>query len=154
MVLATGKSGCSGYAQGVSADYKAIETGKTGFAFESSNPQGSNIQKLGTANNIAGALPKSNATTLTGLIAWNEVAEQFQLTFSTNATNSEKVINLGSSFTTTSMVVTSFADTGTSGTLSDISLKVTSVPEPTTATLSLLALAGLAARRRRINKCS
>ncbi len=34
-------------------------------------------------------------------------------------------------------------------TISDIALNYTAVPEPTTATLSLLALAGLAARRRR-----
>ena len=34
-------------------------------------------------------------------------------------------------------------------TISDIALSYTAVPEPTTATLSLLALAGLAARRRR-----
>ena len=34
-------------------------------------------------------------------------------------------------------------------TVTDITLTPTLVPEPTTATLSLLALAGLAARRRR-----
>ena len=35
------------------------------------------------------------------------------------------------------------------GVLSSITINVASIPEPTTATLSLLALAGLAARRRR-----
>ena len=38
---------------------------------------------------------------------------------------------------------------GAQVTISDIALSYTAVPEPTTATLSLLALAGLAARRRR-----
>lgn len=38
---------------------------------------------------------------------------------------------------------------GTVYTIGDISVVATTIPEPTTATLSLLALAGLAARRRR-----
>ena len=41
------------------------------------------------------------------------------------------------------------AGAGQTITISDIALSYTAVPEPTTATLSLLALAGLAARRRR-----
>ena len=41
---------------------------------------------------------------------------------------------------------------GVKVTISDIALNYTAVPEPTTATLSLLALAGLAARRRRASR--
>lgn len=41
------------------------------------------------------------------------------------------------------------AGAGQTVTISNIALSYTAVPEPTTATLSLLALAGLAARRRR-----
>ena len=45
----------------------------------------------------------------------------------------------------------SMSDTGTIGTVSQLSLSIpgVAVPEPATATLSLLALVGLAARRRR-----
>ncbi len=153
VVVVTGKSGYSSFSQGTSAVYSTLADGKTGFAFESSTPQGNYIQQLGTNNNISGSLPKSATTTLTGTIAWSDEIEKFQLTFSTSATQTVKVIDLGTSFTTESLVITSFANTDianhTCGSLSNISMVVTSVPEPATATLSLLALAGLCARRRR-----
>ena len=57
-------------------------------------------------------------------------------------------INLGKDFALEGIVVC--GDGGNNQTNWDVtSLSVTTVPEPTTATLSLLALAGLAARRRR-----
>ena len=59
--------------------------------------------------------------------------------FGLNGTTGLKYIELGGSNGT--------ADSGQFGTVSSLSLYV--VPEPTTATLSLLALCGLAARRRR-----
>ncbi len=153
VVVGTGKSGYTTFAQGTSAAYSTLADGKTGFVFETSSLQGDHIQRLGTANNISGSLPKNAKTTLTGTIAWSDEVEKFQLTFSTSATSTVKVIDLGTSFTAESLVITSFANTDTAthtcGSLSNISMVVTSVPEPATATLSLLALAGLAARRRR-----
>ena len=60
-------------------------------------------------------------------------------------------INLGNKVDVSKLVITYAGDSAhcNIGTLSNIKLTANLVPEPTTATLSLLALAGLASRRRR-----
>ena len=146
VVLSSGKGGFSDLPQGTNAAYGEIGEGITGFAFKESSAQGDHIHHFGSAGNISGSLPTNATTSLTGTVAWNATAQKFQLNFL------GKTVDMGTSFTATDMVITTIADEGTSGTLSNISLKATTVPEPTTATLSLLALVGLAARRRRASR--
>ncbi len=93
--------------------------------------------------------------TYTASIAWNAASSQFELSVS-DGTNTHTGIALGSSVDFNQVYISADGHSGQWGwTASDLSISVTkadptpSIPEPTTATLSLLALAGLAARRRR-----
>ena len=104
-----------------------------------------------TSADLLGAL--STSTSFTGSIAWDDAASGYILTLAQGGESAS--YNLGSSYEMTGI---SIALDGNSTNqkkddlrVSDLSITKTSlsVPEPTTATLSLLALAGLAARRRR-----
>lgn len=149
-VIATGHGGYKELSADAQAAYANVEVGKTGFVFAENSLHDDFIQVLGNQNNIVGGAPAFYTTTLTGVIAWSDTANQFQLTLSSDKTSNTIIpINLGSSFTATDMVITSAGRDESLGKISKINLMVNIVPEPTTATLSLLALAGLAARRRR-----
>ena len=83
---------------------------------------------------------------VTATIKYDTSASDYILTLS--AGEFEKDYNLGDSVSFSKIVFTS--DVNANGqALSGISMSIKSVPEPATATLSLLALCGLAARRRR-----
>lgn len=146
-VLGTGK-GVEGWYQGAQALYFDLGENKTGFVFANLGVD-ENVQEITAAStdNITGATPKSATATLTGTIAWDVESEQFMLTYTSDkVTTSELKVALGTTFDVSKIVITS---TGTADTCASLSKLTLTVPEPTTATLSLLALCGLAARRRR-----
>ncbi len=102
------------------------------------------------ANNVtfdvnSGDTVNTNGVTFT--VAYNTTLSQFVGTLAYDGYTAE--INLGETFSVNAITATFDGDGAFVGHVNDIQLKVTTVPEPTTATLSLLALAGLAARRRR-----
>ncbi len=78
-------------------------------------------------------------------IAYDETVGAFVMTLSTGAVS--KKLELGDSvaFDTISFA----ADANATQSFTGLNMKIETVPEPATATLSLLALAGLAVRRRR-----
>ena len=85
--------------------------------------------------------------TLTTEIAWSAEKSQFVATVSYGA--DKTILNtydLGKSYSLDKLV---FSMDGGSQKVSNLKIITNTIPEPTTATLSLLALAGLAARRRR-----
>lgn len=145
-VLGTGK-GVEGWAQGAQALYFDLGENKNGFVF-ADHGVSENVQELAAASgdNISGATPKSQTATLTGTIAWDVESEQFVLTYTSDKVAPELKVALGATFDVSKIVITS---TGTADTCASLSKLTLTVPEPTTATLSLLALCGLAARRRR-----
>ncbi len=91
-----------------------------------------------------------NAITFTGAIAWNDEVSQYQLSIS-DGQNTLNQINLGAGVDVRKIHVTADGWGDRVYTFSDFSITTTSeiVPAPTTASLSLLALMGLMARRRR-----
>ena len=84
---------------------------------------------------------------VTFTIAYNTALSQFVGTLAYDGHTAK--IDLGETFSVNAITDTFDGDSSFVGHVNDIQLKVTTVPEPTTATLSLLALAGLATRRRR-----
>lgn len=85
--------------------------------------------------------------TVTGEIKWSEEVGKFVCTLATNDTNAQ-TMELGNTFALKSIVLCASGNAGgtPASNLSNLSLFA---PEPTTASLSLLALAALAARRKR-----
>lgn len=87
-------------------------------------------------------------TTVNGTIAWDETLAQYVCTLSSTNGATPQTYELGTDFSVDHIVLSISGNAGNGGSsLSNLSLSYT--PEPATATLSLLALAGLAARRRR-----
>ena len=80
-------------------------------------------------------------------MAYNTTLSQFVGTLAYDGYTAK--IDLGETFSVNAITATFDGDSSFVGHVNDIQLKVTTIPEPTTATLSLLALAGLASRRRR-----
>ncbi len=125
-------------------------TGGYGFAF--TNP-GDDVT-LNIVNNWEDAMPNNGVTTtISGQIAWD--GDSYSLTLNSSAMSGSYSCDLNlTTLDITKMVVT-IEGGGTAqegwetGTMSNLSISTPAIPEPTTATLSLLALAGLAARRRR-----
>ena len=147
MVLGTGK-GNENWAQGAQALYFELGENKTGFVF-ADHGVSENVQEsvAASGDNITGATPKSQTATLTGTIAWDVESEQFMLTYTSDkVADTELKVALGATFDVSKIVITS---TGAANACASLSKLTLTVPEPTTATLSLLALCGLAARRRR-----
>ena len=88
---------------------------------------------------------KGDDYTLTFKIAYNEEKNQFVGSLSYG--EETKTIDLGNEYKLTGIAAT--FDGNTTTYVSNMTLSVANIPEPATATLSLLALAGMASRRRR-----
>lgn len=88
-----------------------------------------------------------NTNDVTFTVAYNTTLSQFVGTLAYDGYTAK--IDLGETFSVNAITATFDGNSSFVGHVNDIQLKVTTVPEPTTATLSLLALAGLASRRRR-----
>ena len=105
------------------------------------------------ANNVtfvvnSGSTVNTNDVTFT--VAYNTTLSQFVGTLSYDGYTAK--IDLGETFSVNAITATFDGDSPFVGHVNDIQLKVTTVLEPTTATLSLLALAGLASLRRRASR--
>ncbi len=97
---------------------------------------------------VNGQWKANTAITLTSTIAWSEDANGFVATVTYgDGTLLGTTESLGQSFSLSKLSLS--VDGSSSQTISNVQLSAHLVPEPATATLSLLALAGLAARRRR-----
>lgn len=102
-----------------------------------------------TNADVLGTLTTS--TTFSGEIVWNNSESAYVLTLKQGGVSAE--YTLGSSYEMTGISIAMDGDSGNDRKdypgVSKLSITSITVPEPTAATLSLLALAGLAARRRR-----
>ena len=135
----------------------ALTTNTTanGYGFAATNAD--DDIELTAAATLAGAMPTGGVTTtISGVIAWD--GDSYALTLSSSAITDTLTYDLGLTSIEVSklMVTLEGGDNGNDGadwdktpTMSNLSVTGKVIPEPTTATLSLLALAGLAARRRR-----
>ena len=109
---------------------------------------GSNTRADVTASQtLAGGAPIGEST-ISGSISWSNTGNQYVMTLKSSEIKDKSITyNLGTKADLRDIVFTfNGADTTV---VSNMSISMASIPEPTTATLSLLALAGLAARRRR-----
>ncbi len=123
-----------------------------GYGFANTNP-GDDAQ-LTAITNWVNAMPCNGAiTTLSGIIAWD--GDSYSLTLNSSAQTDALTCDLGLTKLDLTKIMVTIEGGGApnnndaawqTSTLSNLTV---SVPEPTTATLSLLALAGLAVRRRR-----
>ncbi len=120
--------------------------GDYGYIFRSGNKD--ECIGVSASKSLNGGMP-FDTSTITGQIAWNTTNSVFTLTLTSSAwTNNEALqFDLGESVTVDNIVFSVNGVDTPSFTAASVSANL--VPEPTTATLSLLALAGLAARRRR-----
>ena len=135
---------------------------KMGYGFKPTNPTNDATLEIlsGNTNNWVNAMPNGGVTTtISGEIAWD--GDSFTLALYSSAVgngNTPFNYDLGITKLDVSKLMVTLEGGGAEkgntpnndwamGTVSN--LKINVVPEPTTATLSLLALAGLAARRRR-----
>lgn len=122
-------------------------TATNGYTFGTEAGWGTVLSGVNLNNSTAG----NTSYTLKYDIAWDAVDGCFELNVSLNgAIATDTPINLGSgdiSFSGLKLTTDGGHQGPSYATVSDLTLTV--VPEPATATLSLLALAGLAVRRRR-----
>ncbi|MBQ8900757.1 MAG: PEP-CTERM sorting domain-containing protein [Akkermansia sp.] len=162
----TGWFGGTGQAYGQESDNEITITATNSFTFVSRPSRGGEYVALGVSLEEA-----ASAITLTftsdkkaGYSLWSYDAtdktatELIATTGLTTAGTVKETYNTADVNPSTLFVVwtanpsTGAESDGARVTISDIALSYTAVPEPTTATLSLLALAGLAARRRRASR--
>ena len=104
------------------------------------------------ATNVPGVFAANTPLTLTTDIAWDTSKNQFVATLSYGDNNTTMdTYDLGTTYTLEKLIFSLDGDQSATMKISGVTVtsKIAAVPEPTTATLSLLALAGLAARRRR-----
>ncbi|MBQ8516542.1 MAG: PEP-CTERM sorting domain-containing protein [Akkermansia sp.] len=109
-----------------------------------------------TATSLLGDALNYNATaTVTGITSVNADGDTI-LTLNASSTATANTgtatVNLGKDFVLDKIVFCGDGPNNATGIWTFKNVSVTAVPEPTTATLSLLALAGLAARRRRASR--
>ncbi|MBR5331313.1 MAG: hypothetical protein IKV13_07465 [Akkermansia sp.] len=118
-------------------------TGKRGYLFH--NHGFGEIEKVDVTESLAGGTPFDSAT-ISGNIAWSDQEQGFILTLSSSAvTNKTLTYNLGKTYEVRDVTFSLDGPDGPS--ISNVTISY--IPEPATATLNLLALAGLCARRRR-----
>ncbi|MBQ2814706.1 MAG: PEP-CTERM sorting domain-containing protein [Akkermansia sp.] len=161
-VLVTGKGRFS-WKAGAQAVYGAHGNSE-GFALEQTNNNKIKVMSSDSDDNISSGAPQNETVTLTGAIAWNEERELFMLSFSSSSTNASPgslSVELGKTFDVSKIILSSSGpatvnvnnvDVDNKASLAALKISATNIPEPTTATLSLLALAGLVARRRRASR--
>ncbi len=120
------------------------------------NLQGANTGGVYVAGtNVPGIFSTTAPLTLNTDIAWDADKAQFVATLSYGDNKTVMTTyDLGTTYSLDKLVFSMDGPNGANSILSVSGLNITysvapSIPEPTTATLSLLALAGLAARRRR-----
>lgn len=106
---------------------------------------GTYVERDYTSEN--GVFTPDEEYTFTTSVEWDTTKSQFVADVKLGNTSLISY-NLGESYTLDKLIFSMDCDDGTQ-TVSGVSVVANIVPEPTTATLSLLALAGLAARRRR-----
>ncbi len=126
-----------------------------GYVFANTNP--SDDLTLTAAKTLSSAMPAGGATTtISGTISWD--GDTWALELGSSATDSTLTYDLGITTLDVSKIMVTIEGGGSpthnntdwqTPVMSNLSISTPAVPEPTTATLSLLALAGLAARRRR-----
>ena len=138
-----GSQDCIGVTAGITntvdGNFYQMQATTTGGVYVEST-EGSQKTSLAWDNGIN----RSQAATLTTTIAWSDTANQFVAILEYN--DDEWVsYEVGETYTFEGLVFS--LDGNSTQKVSGLSVTYT-VPEPATATLSLLALAGLAARRR------
>lgn len=124
-----------------------------GYVFAPSTPTDDLTLTAGATLNAA--MPANGATsTISGTISWD--GDSYAL--GSSATNATLTYDLGITTLDVSKIMVTIEGGGApdnndnswkTPTMSNLRISTPAVPEPTTATLSLLALAGLAARRRK-----
>ncbi len=141
--------------------YKGTNGGDNhNYAFGTTNANDGKAYLLGADEGWGGQsynIPARNLTTLgsldatttfEGSIAWSESDNGFKFTLTQGGTNAASYL-LGSNYTLSGLTVALDGYANATPTISNLTITANLIPEPTTATLSLLALAGLAVRRRR-----
>lgn len=138
------KNGGNGIQSGISTDTTGVF-----YNMQGSGTGGVFVKPDKTVDN---SLTANTPLTLTTTVAWNTTKSQFVASLSYGETSLTSY-DLGTSYTLDKLVFS--LDGSSTQTVSGVSVSANiipaspNVPEPTTATLSLLALCGLAARRRR-----
>jgi len=100
------------------------------------------------ANSLTTLGALTSSATFEGSIKWSDTDNQFKFTLEQGENTASYL--LGNKYTLSGLTVAlDGKGNAASPKFSNFTITATLVPEPTTATLSLLALAGLAARRRR-----
>ena len=123
-----------------------ISTDTTGVFYNMQGSKTGGVFVTPDKTTVDGTFTANTPLTLTTTIEWDTEKSLFVASLSYGSTSLSSY-DLGTSYTLDKLVFS--LDGASTQTVSGVSISANIVPEPTTATLSLLALAGLAARRRR-----
>lgn len=140
-------TGMSLYSAGngsVQYGYSSSDTTVHAYAFGNTNWDNNVATNIEAAGSL-GTASTTDTFTISGTVSWQ--GDQFVMSL-----GDEHTLNLGSGFEVSSLaILIDGPNSDQVPSMSGLTLTATTaiVPEPATATLSLLALAGLAARRRR-----